>query len=138
MADSIATALEEITEAAASTDDELMMKYLEGEELTHEELLAGFSAGMANGEITPVVPCSAVTTVGVTKLLDVIADFLPSPEASEYAGKDPKSDAEITRKCADSEPFSALIYKTIADPFVGKMSCVQSHERDAYNKHLCV
>ncbi|MBN1777878.1 MAG: elongation factor G [Clostridiales bacterium] len=122
MADSIAAALEEITEAAAAADDDLMMKYLEGEELTHEELLAGFSAGMAKSEITPVVPCSAVTTVGVTKLLDVIADFLPSPEASVYEGKDLKSDAQITRKCDSSEPFSALIYKTIADPFVGKMS----------------
>ncbi len=122
MKDSISSALEEITEAAAGADDDLMMKYLEGEELTHEELLAGFSAGMTKGEITPVVPCSAVTTVGVTKLLDVIADFLPSPEGGVYEGKDPKSEAEVTRKCASDEPFSALIYKTIADPFVGKLS----------------
>ena len=122
MKDSIASALEEVTEAAAGADDELMMKYLEGEELTPEELLTGFSAGMLKGEITPVVPCSAVTTVGVTKLLDVIADFLPSPEGSAYEGKDPKSDAAATRKCENSEPFSALIYKTIADPFVGKLS----------------
>lgn len=122
MKDSIASALEEITEAAAGADDELMMKYLEGEELTHEELLTGFSAGMLKGEITPVVPCSAVTTVGVTKLLDVIADFLPSPAGSVYEGKDPKSGAAATRKCESGEPFSALIYKTIADPFVGKLS----------------
>ena len=122
MADSITAALEEITEAAAAADDDLMMKYLEGEELTREELLAGFSAGMTKCEITPVVPCSAVTTVGMTKLLDVIADFLPSPEGSVYTGIDPKSDAEITRKCDNSEPFSAFVYKTIADPFVGKLS----------------
>ncbi len=122
MKDRISSALEEITEAAAAADDELMMKYLEGEELTSEELLTGFSAGMARGEITPVVPCSAVTTVGVTMLLDVIADFLPSPEGNVYEGKDPKTDADITRKCKNDEPFSALIYKTIADPFVGKLS----------------
>ena len=122
MTEQIASALEEITEASASADDELMMKYLEGEELTHEELLSGFSMGMAKGEITPVVPCSAVTTVGVTKLLDVIADFLPSPEGNEYQGKNPKTDEEETRKCDSAEPFSALIYKTIADPFVGKLS----------------
>ncbi len=122
MADRIATALEEVTEAAAAVDDELMMKYLEGETLTHEELLNGFSTGMSKCEITPVVPCSAVTTVGVTKLLDVIADFLPSPDGKTYEGKDPKTDQEISRKCATSEPFSAFIYKTIADPFVGKLS----------------
>jgi len=122
MADSIASALEEITEAAAGADDDLMMKYLEGEELSAEEVLAGFSAGMAKGEITPVVPCSAVTTVGVTMLLDVIADFLPSPAGRTYSGIDPKTDAEVTRDCASSEPFSAFIYKTIADPFVGKLS----------------
>ncbi|HRX09946.1 MAG TPA: elongation factor G, partial [Candidatus Limiplasma sp.] len=119
---SIASALEVITEAAAGADDELMMKYLEGEALTQEELLMGFSAGMAKGEISPVVPCSAVTSVGVTKLLDVIADFLPSPTSSVYEGKDPKSGAAITRKGDSSEPFSAFIYKTIADPFVGKLS----------------
>ena len=122
MADSIASALEEVTEAAASADDDLMMKYLEGEALSHEELLSGFAIGMAKGEITPVVPCSATTTVGVTKLLDVIADFLPSPAGGVYEGKDPKSDAEISRKCESGEPFSAFIYKTIADPFVGKLS----------------
>ena len=122
MADSIASALEEITEAAAGADDELMMKYLEGEELTKEELLEGFSIGMAKSEITPVVPCSAVTTVGVTKLLDVIADFLPSPAGRQYTGQDPKTETEATRKCDSSEPFSAFIYKTIADPFVGKLS----------------
>ena len=122
MAERIASALDEITEAAAGADDDLMMKYLEGETLTHEELLSGFSLGMAKGEITPVVPCSAVTTVGVTKLLDVIADFLPSPVNSAYPGKDPKTEGDITRKCESGEPFSAFIYKTIADPFVGKLS----------------
>ena len=122
MADRIASALEAVTEAAAGVDDELMMKYLEGEELSPEEVLSGFSAGMAAGEITPVVPCSAVTTVGVTKLLDVITDFLPSPEGKTYKGIDPKTDTEITRTCESGEPFSAFIYKTIADPFVGKLS----------------
>ncbi len=122
MADRIASALDEITEAAAAADDELMMKYLEGEALTPEELLSGFSAGMAAGEITPVMPCSAVTTVGVTMLLDVISDFLPSPAGRTYKGTDPKTEKEASRACDSSEPFSAFIYKTIADPFVGKLS----------------
>ncbi len=122
MADDIATALDEITEAAAGSDDELMMKYLEGETLTHEEILEGFKAGMFTGMITPVLPCSALTGVGVAKLLDVMADFLPSPKRAVYKGKNPKNGEEISRKCDSTEPFSAFVYKTIADPFVGKLS----------------
>ncbi len=122
MDDQIAKALEEITEASAASDDELMMKYLEGETLTHEEILEGFKMGMFSGQISPVVPCSAVTGVGVTKLLDVMSDFLPSPKRAVYKGTDPKTGEEIQRACKSDEPFSALVYKTIADPFVGKLS----------------
>jgi len=122
MAGVIEKALEEITEAAAGADDDLMMKYLEGETLTHEEILEGFKAGMFSGQITPVLPCSALTGVGVLKLLDVMADFLPSPKRELYKGFDPKAEKEIERPCKSDEPFSALVYKTIADPFVGKLS----------------
>ena len=122
MADDIATALEELTEAAAGADEELMMKYLDEGELTHDEILEGFKAGMFHGEICPVVPVSALTGVGVSKLLDVMADFLPSPKRQVYTGVNPKNDAEETRKCNSEEPFSAFVYKTIADPFVGKLS----------------
>ena len=122
MADDIAVALEALTEAAAGADEELMMKYLDGEELTHEEILEAFKAGMFHGEISPVVPVSALTGVGVSKLLDVMADFLPSPKRQVYKGINPKTDAEETRKCNAEEPFSAFVYKTIADPFVGKLS----------------
>ncbi len=122
MADAIAKALEEVTEASAGADDELMMKYLEGETLTHEEILEGFKTGMFSGQITPVLPCSALTGVGVSKLLDVMADFLPSPKRAVYKGVDPKTNAEIARPCKSDEPFSAFVYKTIADPFVGKLS----------------
>ena len=122
MADAIESALEEITEAAASADEELMMKYLDEGELTHEEILEGFKAGMFSGEICPVVPCSALTGVGVSKMLDVIADFLPSPKRGVYKGINPKNDEEVTRKCSNDEPFSAFVFKTIADPFVGKLS----------------
>ena len=122
LADDIAMALEEITEAAASADDELMMKYLEEGELTHEEILQGFRLGMISGQICPVVPCSALTGVGVAKLLDMMADYLPSPDHAEYTGENPKTGDEEKRACKNSEPFSALVYKTIADPFVGKLS----------------
>ena len=122
MSDLIAKALDEITEAAAAADDELMEKYLEGESLTHEEILEGFKLGMFTGLISPVIPCSALTGVGVRKLLDVMADFLPSPKRAVYKGINPKNDEEETRACKNEEPFSAFVYKTIADPFVGKLS----------------
>ena len=122
MSDEIAKALDEITEAAAAADDDLMMKYLEGETLTHEEILEGFKLGMFTGLISPVIPCSAVSGVGVGKLLDVMADFLPSPKRAIYKGINPKNDAEEERACKSEEPFSAFVYKTIADPFVGKLS----------------
>ena len=122
MSDEIADALDQITEAAAAADDELMMKYLEGEALTHEEILEGFKVGMFTGMISPVIPCSALTGVGVGKLLDVMADFLPSPKRAVYTGKNPKNGEEETRECNNDAPFSAFVYKTIADPFVGKLS----------------
>ena len=122
MADEIATAMEEITEAAAGADDELMMKYLEGEELTHEEILFGFREGMKSGAIVPVVAVSATTGIGVAKLLDMMSVYLPSPKGSKVEGVNPKTGDTVTRTCDNGEPFSAFVFKTIADPFVGKLS----------------
>ncbi len=122
MSGQIKTALEELTEAAASADDELMMKYLDEGELSYEELLTGFQAGMKNGSIVPVLACSALTGVGVVPMMDIMAKYLPSPEGTLAAGTNPKTEEEESRICSDSEPFSAFVYKTIADPFVGKLS----------------
>lgn len=98
-------------EAAARSDDELTMKYLEEGTLTHEELIEGFKMGMFSGQICPVVPCSALTGVGVAKLLDVMADFLPSPKRAVYKGVNPKTGEEIERPCNSEQPFSALVYQ---------------------------
>lgn len=122
MKDTIDLYLEEITEAAASADDDLMMKYLEEGELTHEEVLQGFRAGMQDGSIVPIFACSALTGVGVEKALDVMTTYLQSPEGTVLEGTNPKTEEKVERRCLDSEPFSAFIYKTIADPFVGKLS----------------
>ncbi len=122
MNDQVAAALGEIMEAAASADDELMMKYLDEGELSHDEILVGFRAGMKNGSIVPVCACSALTGVGVAKMMDAIANYFPSPEGTACKGINPKTEQEEERICSDSAPFSALIYKTIADPFVGKLS----------------
>jgi len=122
MKDDIQKALEEITEASAAADDDLMMKYLDEGTLSHEEIQEGFKIGMFSGMICPVVPCSALTGVGITNVLDVIVDFLPSPERAVYKGNNPKTEEAAERACNHDEPFSAFVYKTIADPFVGKLS----------------
>ena len=108
MAPAIENALAEITEAAAEAVDELLEKYFEEGELSHEEILQGFSAGMKSGSIVPAVPVSAVTGVGVAKLLDVMSAYLHSPEEASFAGINPKNDEEIIREGKTSEPFSAL------------------------------
>ena len=121
----IKSAMEEITEASAGAVDELMMKYLDGEELTHEEIIEGFRAGMKDGSIVPVVPCSAVTGVGVARLLDTIANYMHSPRHVKFTGVNPKNGETIERPCSSDQPFSAFVFKTIADPFVGKLSLVR-------------
>ena len=125
MASAIEDAMAEITEAAAAADDELMMMYLEGEELTHEQILTGFRAGMANGTIVPVVCCSAITGVGVAKVLDTVSGYMHAPSAAKNAGINPKNDEKADRPCDSNAPFSAFVYKTIADPFVGKLSLIR-------------
>ncbi len=112
-----------LTEAAAETDDDLLNKYLEGQELTHDELLVGVRKGVVAGRIVPVLAGSALKQIGIANILDIIADFLPSPaDRGELSGETPNSKAEEKRKPADNEPFSALVFKTMADPFVGKLT----------------
>ena len=124
MAGAIESATAEITEAAAEAVDELLEKYFEEGELSHEEILQGFSAGMKSGTIVPVVPVSAITGIGVAKLLDIMSAYLHSPEHTEYTGVNPKNGEAVTRKGA-GDPFSAFVFKTIADPFVGKLSLLK-------------
>lgn len=118
----IAEAVSEITEAAAEADDHLLEKYFEAGELTHEEVLVGFRAGMKSRKIVPVVVCSAATGTGAPALLDMIKDYLNSPEGTSFEGVDPKSGEPVTRHCKAEAPFSAFVFKTVTDPFVGKLS----------------
>jgi elongation factor G len=117
--------LQEITEVAAEADDALLEKYFEEGELTHEEILVGFRKGVQAGKIVPVVAASAVTGVGVAKLLDMMVDYLNSPENTETEGVNPRNNEPVIRKCDNAEPFSAFVFKTVADPFVGKLSMVK-------------
>jgi len=124
MKDKVDTAFDYLTEQAAAADDDLMMKYLEGEELTYEEILVGFHKGMKDGSIVPVVAVSAATGVGIARMMDLMAKYLPSPahQGIVHDGFNPRTGEGISRVCKDEEPFSAFVYKTIADPFVGKLS----------------
>ena len=111
-----------LVEAVAETDDDLMEKYLNGEELSHEELMAGIRKATIAGTMTPVLCGTSYRNKGVQPLLDAIVDFLPSPlDIPPVEGTKKNSDEVITRKADDKEPFSALAFKIMADPFVGKL-----------------
>lgn len=112
-----------LVEAIAETDEELMEKYFAGEEFTAEEMSSAIKNGVKAGAIVPVFCGSATLNMGVTQVMDAVAEYFPSPaDAGEVKAKDTKSGEEITLKPEESAPMAALVFKTIADPFVGKLS----------------
>ena len=114
---------EKLVEAVAETDEELMMKYLEGEEITNEELKAGIRKATINVEFFPVLCGSAFKNKGVQLMLDAVIDYLPSPlDIPAIKGVNPDTDAEETRPASDEEPFAALAFKIMTDPFVGRLT----------------
>ncbi len=123
LADAAAEYRDKLVEYAAETDEELINKYLEGEALTQEELETGLAAGFASGSLIPVMCVSGTKLVGVHTLLDAIVGLCPSPAAMPaVTGTLPDSEQEASRKPSDAEPASALVFKTVADPFVGKIT----------------
>jgi len=113
---------EALTEAIAETDEELLEKYFNGEEFTEEEFNRGLSAGIASGDIIPVLTSCALDGRGIKEFLDTIIKLVPiATKYAEYKGVDGNNN-EIIRKCDPNEPVSAFVFKTIADPFVGKIS----------------
>ena len=114
---------EKLVEAVAETDEELMMKYLEGEEITNEELKAAIRKATINVEFFPVLCGSAFKNKGVQLMLDAVIDYLPSPlDIPAIKGINPDTDAEETRPASDEEPFAALAFKIMTDPFVGRLT----------------
>ena len=112
---------QEMIEAAAEQDEELMMKYLDGEELSEEEIKKGLREGTINNKIVPVTCGSSYKNRGVQELLDAIVAYMPSPiDIPHIKGVDLDGN-EVERKTSDSEPFSALAFKIATDPFVGKL-----------------
>ncbi len=123
LADKISEIRDALNEAIAETDEELMEKYFSGEEFTKEEVTKGIRTGISEGSIIPVFCGSAVNNTGVQSLLDAIIEYMPSPsDKAVVKGLKPGSEETIEFKTTADAPFSALIFKTVADPFVGKIS----------------
>ncbi|PLX96628.1 MAG: elongation factor G [Desulfuromonas sp.] len=112
-----------LVEAAAEADDTLMERYLEEESLSDDDILLGLREGTLTGVFTPVLCGSALKNIGIRQLLDYIVHCLPSPidKGTQY-GIDPKSEEPVERRPDDAEPFSAMVFKTISDPYTGKLS----------------
>lgn len=114
---------DKMVEAVAETDEDLMMKYLEGEEITEDELKKQIRKQTIANEMVPVTCGSAYKNKGVQPLLDAVVDYMPSPlDVPPIDGIDPATGEETERVADDEEPFSALAFKIMADPFVGKLA----------------
>lgn len=114
---------EKLMEAVAESDDDLLMKYLEGEPLTDDEVNAGLRTGTLNGKIIPVMCGAATANIGTQPLLEMIVTAFPSPaDIAEVTGEDAESGEKVTVKIDPQGALSALVFKTFADPFVGKIS----------------
>ena len=125
-ADIAATKREELLDAAASFDDELMEKILMEEDFTVEELKAALRKGVLANELNLVFVGSAYKNKGVQELLDAVVDYLPSPlDVEAVTGTDPDTGEEIQRHPSFDEPFSGLVFKIMTDPFVGKLTYVR-------------
>lgn len=123
MKDMVEEYRDKIVEAAAEGDDDLMMKYLEGEEISIDEIKAALRKQVLACKLFPVFCGSAYKNKGIQMLLDAVIDYLPSPlDVPPVKGTDPKTGEEITRKASDKEPLAALAFKIMADPFVGKLA----------------
>jgi elongation factor G len=116
----------QLVESVAETDDEILHKFLEGEEISADELRASLRKATIALKVFPVVVGTAFKNKGVQPLLDAVVDYLPSPlDVGETHGTNPDDGQRITRKPSDDEPFSALAFKIMADPFVGQLTFIR-------------
>ena len=114
---------EKMVEAVAEQDEELMMRYLEGEQLSEEEIRKGLRIGTINVKLTPVICGSSYKNKGVQEMLDAVIEYMPSPlDIPPIEGTILDSEEKVVRKADDKEPFSALAFKIMVDPFVGKLA----------------
>ena len=116
----------EMVERIAELDDDLTLKYLEGEELSIEELKAVLRRGVLHNEVSPVFCGSSLKNKGVQPLLDAVVDYLPSPlDMPDVIGHHSKTDEEVSRAPRDDEPASALVFKIVTDPYVGRLAYIR-------------
>ncbi|MGH9460471.1 MAG: elongation factor G [Vicinamibacteria bacterium] len=121
--DEAGTARSTLVEMIAEGDDALMEKFFEAGDLTQDELMSGLKRGLVAGRIFPILAASATHNIGVHKLLDHLANLSPSPDArGEVRGKNPSKGDVVVRKASVNEPASAFVFKTIADPYAGRIS----------------
>ncbi len=119
----VEAAWDSLVEAIAEMDDDLATKYLEGEELTPDELAAGLKEGVRKGEIVPIIVGSSPSGVGVNELMDAILDLMPSPiDAGTVEATVPGSEDKESVPPTEDAPLAALVFKTVTDPYVGKLS----------------
>ena len=112
-----------LMEAVAESDDKLLERYLEAGTLSAEELSAGLRRGVLGGRVVPVLCGSALRNIGIQPLLDLLTDVCPSPgDRPAVEGHDPKNGERLTRESSEDAPFSALVFKTITDPYAGKIT----------------
>ncbi len=114
-----------LLEAVAETSEEAMEKFFNGEDFTEEEIKAGLRKGVLNGDVVPVLVGSAANLIGVHTLFDMMFNYMPTPEESRGGivyGKNPDTQEKVERRVSIDEPFSAFVFKTIVDPFIGKIS----------------
>jgi elongation factor G len=117
---------QKLTEDVSETDDELLEKYLDGKELSTEELKGAIRKGTREGTLYPILYGSSTRQIGIHQFLDAIFDYLPSPsDEGEMEGKNPATGAPEKRRQDPNAPFSAYVFKTVIDPFAGKLSVMR-------------
>jgi elongation factor G len=123
MQEEVKAAREKLVEQVAEVDDALMEKFFEAGELSEEDLIAGLTRGVKERKIYPVLCASSLHNIGIHPLLDAIVAYLPHPgERGPFRGENPKDKSEVERRGTADEPYSAFVFKTIADPYSGKIS----------------
>jgi len=117
---------QKIVESVAETSEALFDKHFAGETLTQEEIYEGLRKGVLDGDLKPIVFGSASHDIGVNASLDIIKNFMPAPnDLKPKVGKNPETDAEENRQTANDAPFSAYVFKTTVDPFMGAVSLIK-------------
>ncbi len=123
IADKVGKFHEKLVEAVAETDDNLITKYLEGTELTEEEIRNALRAATISGKLVPILAGSALRNKGITELLNTMCNYLPSPkDRGKFKAKNPQSQQEEEIEPDEAAPFATLVFKTTADPYVGKLT----------------